>query len=43
MRLWLATPGGEGGWKLPFPDTEERKRGGIQVDETAPVARIDAD
>ena len=42
MRLWLAVPEGEGGWRLPFPDSEEEKRGGIQVDETAPVADLDA-
>ena len=43
MRLWLATPEDEGGWRLPFPDSKEKKRGGIQVDDTPPVARIDAD
>ena len=34
---------GEGGWYLPFRDRGERKRGGIQVDDTAPVARLDGD
>ena len=43
MRLWLATPTGEGGWSLPFKDREEKKRGGIQVDNREPVARFDAD
>ena len=43
MRLWLATPEDEGGWRLPFEDSREKKRGGIQVDDTPPVARIDAD
>lgn len=43
MRLWLSTPVSEGGWRLPFPDSDERKRGGIQVDDTPPVARLDAD
>lgn len=43
MRLWLATPTGEGGWLLPFKDREEKKRGGIQVDDREPVARVDAD
>jgi hypothetical protein len=43
MRLWLSTPVDEGGWRLPFHDNDERKRGGIQVDDTAPVARLDAD
>ncbi|KIX93421.1 uncharacterized protein Z520_10840 [Fonsecaea multimorphosa CBS 102226] len=43
MRLWLSTPVSEGGWRLPFHDADERKRGGIQVDDTRPVARLDAD
>jgi hypothetical protein len=43
MRLWLATPEDEGGWRLPFEDSKEKKRGGIQVDDTPPVAKIDAD
>jgi hypothetical protein len=43
MRLWLATPEGEGGWRLPFWDSDERKRGGVQVDETRPVAPLDAE
>ncbi|KAJ1325059.1 TauD/TfdA family dioxygenase [Microdochium nivale] len=43
MRLWLAVPQGEGGWRLPFWDADEKKRGGIQVDDTPPVARLDAD
>ncbi|KAJ5478497.1 hypothetical protein N7530_004006 [Penicillium desertorum] len=43
MRLWLATPENEGGWKLPFWDSNEKKRGGIQVDDQAPVALLDAE
>ncbi|KAL2217701.1 hypothetical protein M432DRAFT_548989 [Thermoascus aurantiacus ATCC 26904] len=43
MRLWLATPEDEGGWKLPFWDSNEKKRGGIQVDDTPPVAPLDAE
>ncbi|GJP96030.1 taurine catabolism dioxygenase TauD, TfdA family protein [Aspergillus niger] len=43
MRLWLATPESEGGWKLPFWDSNEKKRGGIQVDDQAPVASLDAE
>lgn len=43
MRLWLATPEDEGGWALPFHDSKEKKRGGIQVDDTAPVAHLDAE
>ncbi|KAF2851102.1 taurine catabolism dioxygenase-like protein TauD [Plenodomus tracheiphilus IPT5] len=43
MRLWLSTPEEEGGWKLPFHDSKEKKRGGIQVDDTPPVAPEDAE
>ncbi|KAF2827430.1 Clavaminate synthase-like protein [Ophiobolus disseminans] len=43
MRLWLSTPEQEGGWKLPFHDSREKKRGGIQVDDRAPVAPEDAE
>ncbi|KAF2641462.1 Clavaminate synthase-like protein [Massarina eburnea CBS 473.64] len=43
MRLWLSTPEDEGGWKLPFHDSREKKRGGIQVNDTAPVAPEDAE
>ncbi|KAJ5160777.1 uncharacterized protein N7482_007781 [Penicillium canariense] len=43
MRLWLATPESEGGWKLPFWDSNEKKRGGIQVDDQPPVAPLDAE
>ncbi|CAG8950489.1 hypothetical protein HYFRA_00006986 [Hymenoscyphus fraxineus] len=43
MRLWLATPEDEGGWKLPFHDSTEKKRGGIQVNDNPPVAPLDAE
>lgn len=43
MRLWLSTPQDEGGWRLPFPDANAKKRGGVQVNDTPPVARLDAD
>ena len=43
MRLWLSTPEEEGGWVLPYCDSKERKRGGVQVDDTPPVANLDAD
>ncbi|KAI9722616.1 MAG: hypothetical protein M1812_001547 [Candelaria pacifica] len=43
MRLWLSTPEDEGGWKLPFADSNEKKRGGIQVNYTRPVAPLDAE
>jgi len=43
MRLWLAAPESEGGWKLPFHDSDEKKRGGIQVDDRAPHCPLDAE
>ncbi|KAI6713332.1 hypothetical protein PZA11_004719 [Diplocarpon coronariae] len=43
MRLWLATPESEGGWKLPFHDSAQKKRGGIQVNEQPPVCPLDAE
>ena len=43
MRLWLATPEGEGGWRLPFADSKHWKRGGVQVNDTPPRALLDAE
>lgn len=43
MRLWLATPEDEGGWRLPFADTKHKKRGGVQVNDTPPAALLDAE
>lgn len=43
MRLWLATPESEGGWKLPFADSDHAKRGGVQVNDTPPRAPTDAE
>jgi hypothetical protein len=43
MRLWLSTPEDEGGWRLPFHDSREKKRGGVQVNDTPPVAPEDAE
>lgn len=43
MRLWLATPESEGGWKLPFHDSNEKKRRGIQVNDQPPRAPLDAE
>ncbi|KAI1343859.1 hypothetical protein F5Y15DRAFT_180477 [Xylariaceae sp. FL0016] len=43
MRLWLSIPESEGGWRLPYWDSDEKKRGGIQVDDTPPVARLEGD
>ncbi|TID14327.1 hypothetical protein E2P81_ATG09206 [Venturia nashicola] len=43
LRLWLSTPENEGGWTLPMPDSKEKKRGGIQVNDTPPRATLDAE
>ena len=43
LRLWLAVPETEGGWALPMPDSREKKRGGVQVDDTPPRAPLDAE
>lgn len=43
MRLWLSTPESEGGWRLPFHDSHEKKRGGIQVNDNPPVAPLNAE
>jgi len=43
LRLWLSTPEEEGGWVLPYMDSKDKKRGGIQVNDTPPVANLDAD
>jgi len=43
LRLWLSTPEDEGGWVLPMPDSKEKKRGGIQVDDMPPRATLDAE
>ena len=34
---------GEGGWTLPFHDTAEKKRGGIQVNDNRPHCPLDAE
>jgi len=43
MRLWLAVPENEGGLRTPFHDSDEKKRGGIQVNFNAPACPIDAE
>ncbi|KAL4868975.1 hypothetical protein BDV12DRAFT_90197 [Aspergillus spectabilis] len=43
MRLWLGVPEGEGGWKIPFADTDNKKRGGVQVNDQPPRCPIDAE
>ncbi|PKS09335.1 hypothetical protein jhhlp_003949 [Lomentospora prolificans] len=43
LRLWLSTPEDEGGWALPMPDSKEKKRGGVQVNNTPPSAPLDAE
>lgn len=43
MRLWLAVPEDEGGWKTPFHDSNFKKRGGVQVNDNPPVCPLDAE
>jgi hypothetical protein len=43
MRLWLATPESEGGWKIPFVDSKEKKRGGVQVNDNPPQSPLTAE
>lgn len=43
MRIWMATPEGEGGWRLPFWDRDCGRRGGVQVDEREAVVVLDAE
>ncbi|EIW73072.1 hypothetical protein TREMEDRAFT_59233 [Tremella mesenterica DSM 1558] len=43
MRLWLATPEQEGGWRLVHPDSKEKKRGGVQVHDVPPICPLDAE
>ncbi|KAJ5202137.1 uncharacterized protein N7498_006800 [Penicillium cinerascens] len=43
MRLWLSAPESDGGWKLPYHDSMEKKRGGIQVNDQPPVCPLDAE
>ncbi|KAJ6151414.1 hypothetical protein N7470_007011 [Penicillium chermesinum] len=43
MRLWLSAPESEGGWKTPYADALEQKRGGIQVNDQPPHCPLDAE
>lgn len=43
LRLWLATPEDKGRWKLPFCDNNEKKKGGMQVNDTPPATPSDAE
>lgn len=43
LRLWLATPESEGGWKRPYPDSAAPKRGGIQVNGQRETCPLDAE
>ncbi|KAL4904208.1 hypothetical protein BDW74DRAFT_155255 [Aspergillus multicolor] len=43
MRLWLAVPQSEGGWRIPFADADNKKRGGIQTGDQPPKCPIDAE
>lgn len=43
LRLWLSTPVSEGGWKRPFPDSDKKKRGGIQVNDQQETCPLDGE
>lgn len=43
MRLWLATPENEGGWKLASIDSKDKKRGGVQVNNVPPQCPLGAE
>ena len=43
LRLWLATPESQRGWKRPFPDSAHEKRGGIQVNDQRETCPLDAE
>jgi len=43
MRLWLATSEASGGWALPFHDSNEPRRGGIQVNNNPHTSPLDAE
>jgi hypothetical protein len=43
LRLWLSTPESEGGWKLPYHDSDWRRRGGVQVDDRPHKVVLHAD
>jgi hypothetical protein len=43
LRLWVSTPESEGGWKLPYHDSNWKKRGGVQVDDRPAKVLLHAD
>ncbi|MCJ1261478.1 hypothetical protein MMC22_001342 [Lobaria immixta] len=43
LRLWIATPESEGGWKLPFRDSADARRGGVQTGGQSSVVVLDAE
>jgi len=43
LRLWLSIPDSAGGWKTPYPDSNHPRRGGIQVNDTAPTCPLDGE
>lgn len=43
QRLWISTPEEEGGWPLPFADSDYVKRGGVQVNETPESYPLEAE
>lgn len=43
LRLWVSTPESEGGWKLPYHDSDWKRRGGVQVDDRPHKVLLHAD
>ncbi|BFZ54929.1 hypothetical protein PYCC9005_001966 [Savitreella phatthalungensis] len=43
MRLWLSTPPSEGGIDLPYEDSNELLRGGVQVNDQPHTSPLDAE
>ncbi|KAK0550125.1 hypothetical protein OC846_003069 [Tilletia horrida] len=43
LRLWLSIPDSQGGWKIPFGDSDHPRRGGIQVNDTLPNCPLDGE
>lgn len=43
LRLWLSTSEDEGGWPMPYPDSQHPRRGGIQVGDQKATCPMDAE
>lgn len=42
-RLWIATSEGDGGWKLPFHDSGDARRGGVRVNGKSGLVVLEAE